>query len=202
MSEAPARADRFASVSGALLLGGASSRMGRDKAGIEIAGEAAGGRLAELLDSLCGEVLLVGGEPAASWPGRTVRDPEGPRCALRGLVATLRAAEGDKVLVVATDYYGLTLDLLLALLAHPESPVVVPRDDHLHPLCALYERAAVLPMAETALDSGELALRPVLEKAGACFLEGEALAPFASGGAALANVNTPEELERFRVEAQ
>src|SRR5262245_57302483 len=102
--------------------------MGRDKARVEIAGEAAATRLARQLDALCEELLLVGGDPPAAAPGRRVADVEGPRCALRGLVGALAAARAERVLVLATDLPLASDALLLGLIAWPEADVVAPSD--------------------------------------------------------------------------
>ena len=56
-------------VTGALLMGGDSSRMGRDKAHLEWHGEAWSTRAARLLASQFSETLLVGGDPPRSAPG-------------------------------------------------------------------------------------------------------------------------------------
>lgn len=191
---------RFAEIAGALLLGGASERMGSDKAVLEVAGEAAARRTARLLASLFEEVLLVGGEPTEGTPGRRVADPAGPRCALRGLVGALEAARAPRVLVVATDLPGLTADLLLALVALPEADVVVPRTSGggLEPLCALYRRESVLPLARARLGAGELALHGLIGALAATTLAGGTLAAFDPDGAALANANTPEDWARAR----
>jgi molybdopterin-guanine dinucleotide biosynthesis protein A len=191
---------RFAEIAGALLLGGASERMGSDKAALEVAGEAAARRTARLLASLFEEVLLVGGEPPHGTPGRPVADFAGPRCALRGLVGALEAARAPRVLVVATDLPGLTADLLLALVALPEADVVVPRTPGggLEPLCALYRRESVLPLARARLGAGELALHGLIGALAATTLAGRTLAAFDPDGAALANANTPEDWARAR----
>ncbi len=192
-------ADRFADVTGAVLLGGASSRMGEDKARVALGGVAAATRVARLLAGLCGEVLLVGGDPPADAPGRPVPDPEGPPSALRGLVGALAAARTEKVLVLATDYMAVTGDLLLGLLAYPEADAVVPRGtEHPHPLCALYRRGPALAAAQAALAGGTLALRPVLDRLSPCWLEGADLERLDPSGTALANVNTPTELAALR----
>jgi molybdopterin-guanine dinucleotide biosynthesis protein A len=190
---------RFAEIAGALLLGGASERMGSDKAALEVAGEAAARRTARLLASLFEEVLLVGGEPPDGTPGRPVPDPAGPRCALRGLVGALEATRALRVLVVATDLPGLTADLLLALVALPEADVVVPcSPEGLEPLCALYRRESVLPLARARLGAGELALHGLLGELAATTLAGRTLAAFDPDGTALANANTPEDWARAR----
>ncbi len=192
-----ARESRFAEVAGALLLGGASRRMGRDKAALPVGGVPLATRLARLLDDLFEEVLLVGGEPPPGAPGRPVPDVEGPRCALRGLVGALAAARAPRVLVLATDLVGLTPDLVLALLALPEADAVVPETRAgLEPLCALYRREKVLPLAREHLAAGRLAVRELFDALELRRLRGPDLAAVDPGGVALLNANTPEELAR------
>jgi molybdopterin-guanine dinucleotide biosynthesis protein A len=188
---------RIATVSAALLAGGASSRMGCDKAHLSVGGEAAATRIARLLASLFEDVLLVGGDPPAEAPGRRVEDPEGPVCALRGLTRALEAARCERVLVVATDLPLLTPDLLLALVAWPEADVVLPRtDDGWHPLCALYRRDTALPAAQRQLASGALALRDLIAELDVHPLDSADLAALDPDGIALSNVNEPADLAR------
>jgi molybdenum cofactor guanylyltransferase len=190
---------RLGNVAAALLLGGASSRMGADKAQLELDGEAVATRLAARLGALCEEVLLVGGAPPASARGRRVADPDGPRSALRGLVGALEAATAERVLVVATDLLGVTPDLLLALVAAPEADVVAPRSAAgAEPLCALYRREPALAEARRRLASGRLALHELLAALSVHWLEGDDLRAVDPAGRALSNVNTPEELGAFR----
>jgi molybdopterin-guanine dinucleotide biosynthesis protein A len=188
---------RIAAIGAALLAGGASSRMGRDKARLELGGVANATRLARLLEGLFEELLLVGGDPPADAPGRRVADPEGPVCALRGLVAALEAAQAPRLLVVATDLPLLTPDLVLALVAWPEADAVVPRGaSGVHPLCAIYRREALLPLARERLAAGRLDLRGLLDAVATSYLEPDDLARVDPTGRALTNVNTPEDLAR------
>ena len=180
-----------------MLLGGASERMGGDKAALPVGGIPGATRVAELLDGLFEDVLLVGGSPPPDAPGRRVPDVDGPRCALRGLVSALAAAAAPRVLVVATDLPLLTADLVLALVAWPEADAVVPRTpDGAHPLCALYARDAVLPVARANLAAGRLAISGVLASVATAWLEGPDLAQIDPDGRALFNANRPEDLAR------
>ncbi len=182
---------------GAVLLGGASSRMGRDKAALPIGGVSGATRIARLLDALCDEVLLVGGAAPADAPGRKVSDPEGPRCALRGLVAAFAAARSERVLVVATDMPLVTSALLRGLAADGEAEAVVPRRDQLpQPLCAVYRRGPALVRARAHLAEGKLALRALLDALQVDYLEGERLRALDPDATALLNVNTLEEHAR------
>jgi molybdopterin-guanine dinucleotide biosynthesis protein A len=186
---------RIGNVAGAVLVGGASSRMGQDKAHLPVGGVAGATRAARLLGSLFEEVLLVGGSPPADAPGRRVADGDGPVCALRGLVAALAAAAAPRVVVVATDLPLLSPDLLLALVAWPEADAVVPRTSHgAQPLCALYARDAVLPAARARLAAGELALHGLLDAVPTAYLEPADLARLDPDGSALFNLNTPQDL--------
>jgi molybdopterin-guanine dinucleotide biosynthesis protein A len=190
---------RLATVGAALLAGGASARMGSDKAHLPVGGVACATRIARLLAGLFEEVLLVGGDPPRDAPGRRVPDAPGPRCALRGAVAALEAARGERVLLVATDLPLLTPDLVLALVAWPEADAVVPRSaDGPHPLCALYRREPALAAARPRLAAGRLKLQDWLDGLDTAWLEPADLARVDPEGTALTNVNTPEELARAR----
>jgi len=163
---------RIANISGAVLTGGGSKWMGSDKAHMEIGGEPAATRLALLLGGIFEDVVLVGGDPPASAPGRRVPDPEGPACVLRGLVGALEATSAERVLILGSDLPLVTLGLLLALVAWPEADVVAPREgERAHPLCALYRRESVLPVARENLATERLALHALLDAVDVAYLE-------------------------------
>jgi molybdopterin-guanine dinucleotide biosynthesis protein A len=171
--------------------------MGFDKARARVGGVPCATRIAQRLDSLFEEVLLVGGDPPPDAPGRRVPDPPGPLCGLRGLVGALAAAQAPRVLVVATDLPLVTPELLLALAAFPEADAVVPRSENgLHPLCAVYRRDSVLPAARERLAAGALALHGLLRALDTRELAPADLALLDPSGSALTNVNTPEDLAR------
>ncbi len=192
----------LATVSAVVLTGGASQRMGSDKAHLEFDGKPVSERIVRLLAGLVVDVSIVGGSPpdaALAAGARLVADVEGPQCSLRGLVSALVAARSERVLVVATDLPFVTPDLLLALVAWPEADAVVPRDANgRHALCALYRREPVLAAARERLERGELALGGLLDAIDTAYLEGEALERLDPEGVALTNVNTPDQLAAAR----
>jgi len=171
--------------------------MGRDKAALAVGGVACATRVARTLGEVCGTVWLVGGEPPDATPGRRVVDPDGPRCALRGLVAALAACESEHLLVCATDLPLVTPAFLRALATAPPADAVVPRDaGGMHPLCARYRPAALLEPARARLAGDALSIRALLGAVETRFLEGHALAAADPDGSALLNVNTPADLRR------
>lgn len=187
---------RIATISGAVLTGGASSRMGRDKSRMPVGGVPAATRVARVLAELFEEVLLVGGDPPEDAPGRRVPDVEGPDCSLRGLASALVHSGCEAVLVVATDLPLVTPDLLLALAAWPRAEAVVPLVGGLpQPLCALYQRERVLPRARARLAGDDLSLRGLLRELEVSNL-GDAALTLLEAERVLVNVNTPESLAR------
>lgn len=200
-------------VSGALLLGGTSRRMGRDKARLAVGGVPMARRGLTVLRALFDDVLAVDrpGRPARRWPPgvRRVADPEGsPAAALTGIATALAAARHPWVLVLACDMPFPAPDLLtglcrtaLALPAGDRPKVVVPRTGRvLHPLCAVYHRG-LLAEVRARLAAGDLKVQ-VLARAHGAFVDEATLRAWDPDLAGLTNVNTPAELARARARAR
>lgn len=136
-------------VLGAVLCGGASSRMGADKALLPVQGTPMVVRVSDALRSGgCQRVVAIGGDGAAiaalgiewcadEWPG------EGP---LGGVLTALsRAGDASShVVVVACDLPFLRADTVAQLVesAVGSAQVVAARTDRLEPLCAVWPVAA------------------------------------------------------------
>ncbi|HTJ78137.1 MAG TPA: molybdenum cofactor guanylyltransferase [Rariglobus sp.] len=155
--------------SGAILAGGRSSRMGRDKAFLTLDGRTLVSRQAALLNELgCAELLLSGrpdtdyGVPSARMVYDSVAD-SGP---LAGLAAVLAAARHPWVLVLAVDLPHITRPFLQSLLDQGAGRTgIAPRiTEGWEPLAALYPRT-LLPEAEAALRDGRYSLQPFLDQA-------------------------------------
>src|SRR5215213_9916971 len=127
----------------AVLAGGASRRMGRDKATLAVGGVALAAGVLAAAAEVADPVVLVApqGHPARGLGARVVTDPgEGP---LAALAAALAALETDHVLVLAGDHPGLAVELLaqLVALAPRGEAVACRRGPRLEPLVAVYRRA-------------------------------------------------------------
>src|SRR5271165_5171522 len=95
-------------VAAFILAGGASSRMGRDKGLLELAGVPLVLRTAQLLEPLVAEVTVVGAGERYSALGLTTIDDqnggEGERAGpLAGIVTALRATRAPWNLILACD---------------------------------------------------------------------------------------------------
>ena len=149
-------------LAGAVLAGGASRRMGRNKAALVVDGVPMLHRVAATLAAAgCLPVAAVGGDLAVArsvdldlvpdrWPG------EGP---LGGILTALAWADGP-VFVVATDMPWLHADSVRAVIdavervPDPGCDVAIAESGRLEPLCAFWMPSSYAPLL-AAFDSGE-----------------------------------------------
>jgi molybdopterin-guanine dinucleotide biosynthesis protein A len=150
-------------LSGLILAGGLSSRMGRDKAALTLPdGRTWLQRQADILRAAGVGSLLVSVRAGSgmSLPGATVvtdtRPDAGP---LAGIAAGLRAAPTGLVILLAVDMPSIQGAHLRELLewATPECGVVPLQGGQLEPLAAVYP-TALAASAEAALKAGKLAV--------------------------------------------
>lgn len=186
---------------GFILAGGASSRMGADKAALRLGGETFVGRIAGALRAVAPRVRVVSSRHAGeAWGLPVVSDVFESRGALGGLHAALAHAEAPRVVVVSCDLPFVTGELFARLvgLAAPEFEAVAPvqRDGRPQPLCAVYAREACLARAEALLRSGESRPRRLLREARTLWLEEEKLSDLEHSALFFHNVNTPDEYAR------
>lgn len=184
----------MASCAGIVLTGGASRRMGRDKATLP-AGDSSSPTLAartsQLMELVASPVIEVG-------PGRThlhavTESPPGGG-PLVAMVAGWKALETGgwegPAIVVATDLPRLTADFLLWLSVHPSLRSVVPRSGgRLQPLCARYSPGDMTRALEL-VEQGARAMKDLLAVIDALVVEGD-------WHGVLDDVDTPADLAKM-----
>ncbi|MEW6719350.1 MAG: formate dehydrogenase accessory sulfurtransferase FdhD [Thermodesulfobacteriota bacterium] len=196
---------RIPGVTGAILSGGPSYRMGCDKALLPYRGgrfiEAIHRKMAELFD----EVIVVGVEPEQYdfMPCRLVPDRFPGMGALGGIHSALFHSATDRVFVVACDMPYVKGDLIRFLCSLAEdSDVVVPEGESGPvPLHALYRKSA-LPALEDALRDGRRGLDSFHDRLRVRRVARETVDRFDPGLSAFRNINTPEDYFRFRREGE
>ncbi|HKS26210.1 MAG TPA: molybdenum cofactor guanylyltransferase [Pyrinomonadaceae bacterium] len=192
-------------IEGFILVGGASSRMGRDKARLALGGRSFVERIAEALSQVSGRVNLVGAKNVdSSLKIGNVPDVYKEWGALGGLHAALDACRAEWAAVVACDLPFVTRELFerLALLGEDRQAVVpVQRDGRMQPLCALYRAVACREVARTMIEEGERRPRALVERVRARLVPWAELEDLAGAHLFFENVNTPEDyaaaLSRF-----
>jgi molybdopterin-guanine dinucleotide biosynthesis protein A len=179
---------------GAVLVGGASSRMGTDKSLLEVAGRPLGRRAVDaLLGAGVTDVMLVGGDDrhAEALGGRAVSDlwpGEGP---VGGLLTALHAAflsGGTEVVCLACDLPAIDAAALGAFLSSaPPGAVVASVDEVACPPNGVWP-VAMLPVLEDRFGDGADSFHDLLDGLEVAVVE---------GGPAFADADEPGDLAEF-----
>jgi molybdopterin-guanine dinucleotide biosynthesis protein A len=179
--------------SGYVLVGGNSSRMGRDKAMLPYRGERLVDYIAREVRGAAGSVTLVGAAERYGALGyRVIPDKIAGRGPLGGVHAALSDTSAEWNLLVACDMPRLEQALLENLLGRAEElgcdclvPLSAP--NKVEPLCAVWRRSA-LAKIEAALNAGVLRMTDALQLLDTHYWTG--------AEACFANANTPREWAR------
>ena len=215
---APRSASDIPPLTGLILAGGQSRRLGQDKALVRIgnAGPTLVERVASALRPLCDEILLVGGESAryAFLELPVVPDIYAEAGALGGIYAGLCAASHEHALAVGCDMPFLNPALLRYMADLPRDyDVLVPRwareaggagqlytpknELAAQTLHAIYGRACQPFMrALLAERAGERRVIAFFPQVRVRYVEPDEVAQFDPAGRSFFNVNTPAQLRQ------
>lgn len=177
----------------AVLAGGASTRMGTDKALVSVAGTPMLEIVAGAAEAV-GEVVVVGADRSAGWAA--IDDArEGRRGPVAGLEAALTYAAGRDVALVAVDQPFLRPATLRSLFG-VAGDAVVPVDDGWEQVtCAVY-REPCLDAARRVLDGeADHSLRRLVGAVAATRVEAEVWRSWGEDGRSWYSVDTGEALE-------
>ena len=192
---------RIAGVTGVILAGGASSRMGSNKALLPHKG----GRFIESiyreLSEIFPEVILVTNTPEQYQflPCRKVSDLFQGMGALAGIHAGLAQSSNPAIFAVACDMPHLDPWLIRHLANRGTGcDLVLPRSEHgYEPLHALY-RKGCLPVMEDCLGRGERRIVSILPDLRVREIAASEVARFDPTFDSFSNINTPEEYYELR----
>jgi molybdenum cofactor guanylyltransferase len=189
-------------VAGFILAGGRSSRMGRDKAMLEIDGVTMIDRAVDLMERSGLEPAVVGSFGESSridvrlipddWPGA------GP---LGGIATALRDTQTPWNLVIACDMPYLTtewLGFLLRRVRESSADAVVPMNEGgAEPMSAVYHKRGETTI-RTALGNGTRKVTDGLAKLRVDYIEREEWKGFDSEGFLFKNMNEPADYEEAK----
>lgn len=179
---------------GVVLAGGASRRMGRDKAALPLAGVGLAERACRLLAAVCPEVVVADGGRGVAAGFRSLRD--GPaRGPLAGILGAAETAAGRPLLVLACDLPNVPAGLLVALAGAPGDWVIPRWRRGSEPLCALYRPPALALLAARA-GRGLYALHEAAAAPGldVRWLEEREIAAFGDPAEIFRNLNRPQDV--------
>jgi molybdopterin-guanine dinucleotide biosynthesis protein A len=192
-----------AELTGVVLAGGESRRMGHDKASLIVCGHPLLRTVVERVAVVTDEVIVASSrhnrEEWPHLPATFIEDATPGRGPLAGLQAGLRAARSDHVLLVACDMPFLSLPLLRALRDHrPECDAFVPRiGSRWHPLHGIYSRSCLTAIDRLLLED-RASLRELLSAVQTREVPPHLLRLYDPEGLSFFNLNYPTDCERAR----
>jgi FdhD protein len=193
--------EKVKGVTGVILAGGGSSRMGSNKALLLHHG----GRIIEgiyrTLAELFEEVIVVTNTPELYQflPCRKVPDIYPGKGVVAGIHAGLSQSSEDAVFVVACDMPQLQGELIrhLTTLAEGVDVVMPLSPGGYEPLHAIYGKGC-LPALEELLQTGDQRVISLLPRVNVREVPAEEVALFDQGFDSFANINTPDDYYRLR----
>jgi molybdopterin-guanine dinucleotide biosynthesis protein A len=193
----PPQIAKFPQAEAFILAGGESSRMGRDKAMLEIGGKTLIERAASLCEPLVANITLMGNPDRF----KTIRFPAladqwhaaGP---LGAIATALGTAQQPWCLVLACDMPNVSanfLEWILERASKSSADAVVPETSRgLEPLCAIYRAAHALNLS-AALDAGVRKVTDGLARLNVELIGENEWRKFSPDGDLFQNLNTWED---------
>jgi molybdopterin-guanine dinucleotide biosynthesis protein B/molybdopterin-guanine dinucleotide biosynthesis protein len=186
-------------LTAAILVGGRSRRLGRDKALLPIGGRTLAERVRGAVAEVADRVVVVGktGERNPLPDLELVLEDHPVRCALAGVVAALAAAGPQRVLVVGCDHPFLVPGLLRRIARLGNGDVrLVEHDGQLEPLLACWAPARALPALEGRLREGRLSLAGAIHDLEAEIVPEEEVRDADPELRSFININTPGDVRK------
>jgi FdhD protein len=198
-------AGRIRGVTGVILAGGESRRMGSDKSLLPLGGGRFIDHAYRCLAGLFEEVVIVTNSPELydNIPCRKVPDLYPLKGSLAGIHSGLSHARTERIFVVACDMPFLSAEVIRRLCARQaQGDVVIPAGERgPEPLHALYHQRC-LPAIEAVLDAGEKRIVRFFPQVRVHEVPASAFADCDPEGRSFRNINTPQEYFALREEGK
>ncbi|MBE9536192.1 MAG: molybdenum cofactor guanylyltransferase [Proteobacteria bacterium] len=191
----------FSDVTGIILAGGESRRMGTDKALIRLSGKTLIDQTACIFRKLFAETIIISKNPGRFKTAgcRELADSSDERGAMVGLLTALEASGTEFIFTAACDMPFLN-DQVISLIVKKgrDFDVALPcSGGHTHPLHALYSKRCLKAMTES-LARGEKSLKCFIKSLPSDrvrLISDEEIGAIDPETDSLLNMNTPKELE-------
>ncbi len=185
-------------ITGAVLVGGRSRRLGRDKATLLLAGRPLAHWVTAAIDPLVDDCWLISNQPLRhlelGFP--LLIDVLPGRGALGGLLSALLVAKGSHILLTACDTPFLQPSLLKTMIAQAhrggQDAIVCRSSKGLEPLPGLFS-CRLLPRLQEQVQGNDLRLRTLLNACRTRILQLEEVCREDPNELSFFNINTAEE---------
>lgn len=187
----------FEEVTGAVLIGGKSRRLGRDKVLLPFDGKPLAAHMHDLLKELFQETLLIGHpRPELESLGFTcIPDLVPGKGVLGGIHTALHKSTTPFVFVIGADMPFVTGPLISRILVHRHTAdAVIPQGPKgMEPLCAVYSTSCTSIIRQN-IEAGTLRVTAALDRLKVLSPE---IAPYGDDPDPFININYPEDVAKL-----
>ncbi len=191
---------------GFILIGGASSRMGRDKAQMTLGGQKLFERAAAALSVVCPTRITLVGNRGAHFesdllvvPDMSLDSTAHLQASIFGLYTAWVAAKTPWIAVLACDLPFVTGDLMIRLAGYclNEFDAVIPiqSDTKPQPLCGFYRAGRCTHVVEAMIRNGDLKIQKLLSRLNTRFVGFDEIADLDGSANFLFNINSQADYE-------
>ena len=184
---------------GFVTAGGRSSRMGRDKAWLDLGGRP---MITYVMDSLRpvvrGLAVIANGDDYELLGVPVFQDLNKGIGPIEAVRVALAASQHDRVILAGCDLPFVTTELFTYLLNHAgkyQSVVPLGPDNKPEPLCAIYSRSS-LPKVQGMIEAGQFKISPLYDLVDTVFIQFEDISGLPGSALFFENINTPEQYSR------
>ena len=182
-------------VTGIVLAGGRSRRMGEDKSLMKLNGKSLVEYSIDALKHLCDKVIVSSNNPHYEFTGCEVWPDELPdQAPIIGIYSSLKRSETETNIFLSCDIPLMSTSMIGYLLAKSENhDITVPIHDNgqIEPLCGIYKKSSAGILKEF-IDRGNYRLSECLSSASAHFVPVDFQIPCNTPNLFL-NINTPDD---------
>jgi molybdenum cofactor guanylyltransferase len=183
-------------VAGFVTAGGRSSRMGKDKAWLELAGRPMIEHVIAALQPVTTSVSIVANDLAYAKLGLPVfADSQAGIGPLEAIRTSLRNSNAPRALLVGCDLPFVSSELfkfILGIGGDYDAVVPINADEKLEPLCAIY-CARALGVVDALIRSGERKVSSLFDRVPTRFVRFDEFQHLAGSEFFFNNVNTPRD---------
>jgi len=188
-------------TTGIILAGGKNSRMGANKAFLEIDGNRLIEKTLNIYRRIFNEIIIVTNDPLSYMEfadAAIVTDIYKGKGPLGGIYTGLFYAKNDYAFVSACDMPFLSKDFILFMLEHTgKYDVIVPDlPEGFQALHAIYSRNCLFAI-KRMIAADELKIIEFYKKVRLLSITEEKIKPFEKNGRFFLNINTPEDLKNI-----
>lgn len=170
-------------ITGVVLSGGKSTRMGTDKAMVLYKGKPLLKNAIDIIEPVCDEILVSSSNKEHHKMGYTmVADKYKDIGPIGGIYSALSCSEYQKCIITSCDMPLLPLPLFIHLLEqNGGGQVIIPRwgDGKVEPLAGIYT-SSILPIIEKQIDNKDYKLMNLLKAVNASYVDINDTLPFYS----------------------